>query len=195
MGFSLMPRESSGIGIHVAAGFYPFTVSALEPDTLTKQDGSQSQIARFDLELDDVFDAEGNPAVIDAIANLALTPKTKLWGWLTALGVPPVLHVAFDFDQVLGCRGVAKIVDNPSRDGSQMYSRVEDIGPERAQASQASVVRPDGMSIDWTVFWATARERNISREQIAREVGGDIGTLQSLPIKEVEKLLSLVGGG
>lgn len=138
---------------------------------------------RFDLEVKGVIDPEtGLPAVIDAMCNKVLSPKSNLWRWCEAFGLKPELGKPLDLESARGCEVFAIVAQVESDAGA--FSRVTDLMPmPRAQrmtglapAPQASVINPDGSS-NWTAFWSAITKAGLNRGHVIDHVGGDIETV------------------
>lgn len=84
-----------------------------------------NDIYRFYFDVENVLDEEGNQATTDAISSRTLSPKSKLWGWLTAFGLHPEVGKVIDLEEVVGKR--VMLVVTPSDNGE--YNRVTNIVP------------------------------------------------------------------
>lgn len=139
-------------------------------------DGSKfgsGDVVRIILEVQDQIDSDGNPVEIDAIANLKLTPKSKLWEWAEAFGLKPVVGQDFDTDDLVDCHARALIVDRdePSADG-KVYSRVEKIMAPGSNAAPASptIVNADGTP-NWSAFWPAIAKLGLNKQHVFDHIG------------------------
>lgn len=184
---------ASAGGVHVGPpGLYDAVISDVKQDHLAESKFGTGDIIRFYAKLHDVMDADGDPVIIDAIANLLLTPMSKLWSWLEALGVSPEVGYDIDIESVVGKPCVLSIIDNV-KDGTT-FSRVDGIFPaKRQQLTVDGLLTPTG-GINWTAFWAECGRRHINREMVAEYLGGDINTITVMPVLDVLQLLEELKG-
>jgi hypothetical protein len=77
-----------------------------------------------------LIDREYGGVLVTAIASvpeLGIGPRSKLYGWLKALGIDPAEHDEIDLSQLVGRRCRLKI-EHQERDGLT-YNRVADVLP------------------------------------------------------------------
>lgn len=184
-------QAKAGGGAKVKPGAYIVTCMGADADKLEDAKFGTGEVIRFLLELDDELDEQGNPIELDAIANAKLTPKSKLWSWCDAFGVPPVVGQAYDTDAVIGQKAQAIIVDKANDDGS-VFSRVENIVPlPRSMGGKGkpspTVINEDG-SPNYTAFWAALRALGLNRGHVIAHVG-DIETFMAMEGADVANVL------
>jgi len=138
-----MRASASGGLVHIGKpGLYDAVVSQVRTDQMTSSFGT-NDVVRFTCKLDLVVDEGGDPVHLDAIANARLTPQTKLWAWLEALGLHPEVDFDIDIEQAVGKACVLSIVD-AVREGTT-FSRVDAMyPPKRQQLAAEGLVTPTG---------------------------------------------------
>lgn len=170
-------EATAGGGIHFKPGTYTVTCTNIEEDQVESKFGTPD-VLRFYFQVEGVFDERGEEVSIDAIAARKLSPKSKAWSWLEALGVPISVGAKIDTDSAIGLSCLAVIVDKASEDGA-LFSRVDKLIP--LQAATKAAVPVEDMSIsDW---WAYTREigiersvlLNLSQKQFGQEPAGCTG--------------------
>ena len=146
------------------------TVTKLDPGTYTvrcmdiKEDKIENpqygdgRVIRFILEVDDVLDENGDPVVLDPIANDKLTPKSKLWGWLEAFGLTLEIGKSVDCDKAIGQTAIALIGERTGKDGTGSFPSVESLVP-----SQRASTATDDDSV--SAFWSMARNKGLTIAQ------------------------------
>lgn len=191
--------SASQAGVHLGRpGLYDAVVTDVKQDHITGGQFGSGDVARFFFRVSDVMDQAGDPVIIDAIANLLLSPMSKLWSWLENLGLRPEVGVEQDLEEAVGRLCVLSVIDNV-RDGVT-YSRVDGIFPARqAQPRVADGEAPPNLltptgELNFTGFWAEAQRRRISREMVADYLGGDLNSIAILPIGDVIKILDELRG-
>lgn len=206
MGFVIKATQSSGAIYVGPAGLYDAEIVEVRKDFIEGGLYGSGDVVRFMCALDDTVDEKGEPAIIDATANLLLSPKSKLWGWLENLAIYPAIGNSVDLDLALGKRCVLSIVDNV-RDGTT-YSKVDGLFPAKVSRAQANMAEARAQlqappsaelvtatgAVNWTGFWAEAGRRQISRPMVADYVGGDINAITTMPVLDVLKILEDLRG-
>jgi hypothetical protein len=195
MAFTIRATASQG-GVHLGRpGLYDAFVTDVRRDHLTGAQFGSGDVARFYCRVADVLDESGDPVIIDAIANLLLSPMSKLWGWLEALGMHPEIGVEQDLEEAVGKACVLSVVDNV-RDGVT-YSRVEGIFPARnapaAGLPAPNLLTPTG-EVNWTGFWAECTRRHISRDMVSDYLNGDLNQISAMPVGDVLGILENLSG-
>lgn len=115
------------------AGTYTAICTGIMEDVLPNSTYT-NDIYRFYFDVENLLDEEGNQATTDAISSRTLSPKSKLWGWLTAFGLKPEVGKVMDLEEVIGKR--VMLVVTPSDNGE--YNRVTNIVPLPKGAQPAS---------------------------------------------------------
>ena len=142
------PKEA-GSGSKIPPGNYTMTCTEVTEDALENPSFGTGEIIRFELETEDIFDEQGNPASIDAIANDKMSPKSKLWRWCEAFGAAPKVGEPFNLEQLIGCQAVAKIIDKLDEKGVPTgFTRVDDLTPLPGQKASSGPVSELSLS-DW----------------------------------------------
>jgi len=83
-------------GSNLKAGSYPVTLIDIKPDTIITNDRGEQDIFRWKFIVDDGSD-EG--VEHNAISSQNTSPRSKLFGWLTALLGEDAVKVGMDFDK------------------------------------------------------------------------------------------------
>lgn len=152
---SLVMKAKAAGGVHIKPGTYNVVCSGVREDEIENSQWDKNVI-RFDLQTTDVLDENGDAVELDAIASRKLSPKSKLWGWLTALGVQLDVGADIDLEEAIGHEALAVIEDHTGTDGA-VFSRVKDLIPP---ASQKAVVDVKDLPVsDW---WALVKESGFS---------------------------------
>lgn len=152
----LLRTPVQGGGVHIDPGTYKVRCMDVKPDHLDNSQFGTGDVIRFSLETEVLNPADGNPVTLDAMANDRLTPKSKLWGWLTAFGMKLDFSVDCDIEEAVSREAYAVVVDQPGKEGG-VFSRVEDIIPlPKSQMPPKSAAKDDGEP-DFDAFWKAVR--------------------------------------
>lgn len=146
---------AGGSKVELADGTYPVQVSEVIEDTIENPQFGNGDVVRIILLVDGVLQPDGEETHLDAIANMKLTPKSKLWGWVTAFGLELVVGSEFDTDALVGRSALARIENDVKEDGST-WPRVRDIFPAVVKPAAGSLTKPDGKP-DYNAFWARVK--------------------------------------
>lgn len=165
-------RATAGGGVHIPPGAYIVRCIETKEDVIENPQFGGGQIVRLSLEVQGKVDEAGNPIELDAIANLKLTPKSKLWEWASAFGKAPTVGTDFDTDSLVDCTAQAIVVDKVSGEGVT-YSRVDNIVPMPSgmPAQPPSVINSDG-SPNHTAFWTAVTSMGLTKKSVYEHVGG-----------------------
>src|SRR5262245_15238623 len=123
----LTRTPTQGASKHVEPGTYRVMCMALKEDQIENSEFGGRDVIRFTLRLTEVVDENADPVDLDAIANDKLTPKSKLWAWLTGFGLKLDMGTPCNIEACIGREAYAVIIDN-LKDGTA-FSKVEDIIP------------------------------------------------------------------
>lgn len=103
-------------GPDIADGTYPVTLTKVEgPKTIYPQQGPNAgkavEIYDWTFAIDGETEANGDPVELQATTSTALSPKSKMFGYITALagGKPPAVGAQVDTDKLIGRRALAAI--------------------------------------------------------------------------------------
>lgn len=185
-------KAQAGGGVHVPPGSYEVLCTATRLDKIDNSKFGNGDVVRLDLQIVDVLDENGDYIELDAIANQRLTPKSKLWEWATAFGLPPVLNQNFDTDALVGRTAQALIIDKVE-DGAT-FSRVDKIFPARAsQSAPAAAATSNGDGPDFDGFWRRVKAGGFERKDVAPYVDNDLSTLQRKSQNELDGILTEMG--
>lgn len=187
--------NASGGTVHVGPpGLYDVVIAGVKKDELTSTFGT-NDVCRFQCRLLQVLDSDGEPVVIDAIANWLLSPMSKLWAWLENLGMHPQVGFDLDLEDAIGRQAVASIIDGTSSKDGSLFSKVDALyAPKRgAMAPGADLLTPQG-GVNWTAFWAECGRRHITREMVVDALGGDINSITIMPVNDVLQILEDLRG-
>jgi len=164
----LTPKQSGGV--RVEPGIYAVTCVGATEDFIEGSRFGDGAILRIDLELEGETDSSGQPVIVDGIANLTLSPKSKLWGWVKAFGFELEFGTPFNTDDLIGARAQAVIVDKPSTsDPNLVFSAIDQIVPlprakGAAPAAKTAAVTSAGLPIgEW---WALTRKEGLSQPAV-----------------------------
>lgn len=116
-------------------GVYPATLTGYEE----QPDNGFGPGVKLIWQLDGLEDRDGNPREKWQFTSQKLTPKSKLWGTLTAIGVKVVLGTTYNLDdlmgQAVGRRAQLTVKHVPTPTGES--ARVTDVNGVVGQASPA----------------------------------------------------------
>ncbi len=178
---------------------YPAVIIKSAIDQLENSTYGNGRVLRLDCQLENILDEDGAAVVIDVIANPILTPRSKLWGWCEKLGFRPEIGMQLDTDSFQMKRCWVQVVDKRSKDGTTVFSTIEDLmyGPAMGStpppATEAPrLLNPDG-SVDFNVFWSEAARRGISQTMVKAQLEtADLNELVKLPPLDVLELLTIL---
>jgi hypothetical protein len=163
---------------HVNPGTYLVTCVGTEDDHIAEGPYGARDVVRLFLQLDGMKDDEGQPIILDGIANRVLSPKSTLWGWVQAFGFKPEFGVPFDTDVLAGHRAQAVVLDKPSKDGSAIFSNIDNIVPlpqgmsstpatsAPAPAPAPTPPAPTGDSAGLSTWWASVRAAGMKAPEV-----------------------------
>lgn len=156
----LMMKATAGGGVHIPPGTYPVTCTDVREDKIEKSQFSPDVI-RFDLDVE-LFDANGDQVKLDAIAAQKLSPKSKLWRWLTAFGVDVSVDADIDIEACIGLSCLAVVKDNEPKDGMPPLSKVDDLIPLPASGKANANIAELSIA-DW---WKLTRDKGFSLKEM-----------------------------
>ena len=140
----------------VEAGSYTVKCMDIKEDTIENSQFNPD-VYRLSLETEDVLTQEGNPVRLDAICSRTLSPKSKLWRWLTAFGMTPEVGKRIDLEDVVERSALAIVINKESEGG--VFSRVDDIVPLPSRRRAAAGEQEDDIS----AWWKRTRDAGIDR--------------------------------
>ena len=179
-------QSSGSASDYIEPGTYAVEVMDVEEFYLADSPYGDGHMLKLRLKVD------GSDSVVEAAASYKLSPRTKLYGWVSALGFQLDDIDEFDTDMLIGAQAFAVVVDNVSTNGTT-YSRVDSLVPlpkkaaakaapapavQKVAAGATSVINGDG-SANWTVFWAGAKEQGVTRKAVTDRLDG-------IPFTEVD---------
>lgn len=133
-------------GPDIPDGVYPVTLVDIKgPKTVTAQRGPK---AGQDIELLDwqfaVDDGPHDGVVIEVSTSLASGPRSKMYGFLTALfnGVAPQIGSSFEKDQLAGRRALATV-----KKDEQGWLRIENLGAMPVSMQQQRLAKDTGAPV------------------------------------------------
>lgn len=191
----------------MADGTYVVACIEVKDDVIESEQYGVSEVVRIYLEFEEVKDEDGEPAVLDAIANRKISKKAKLTRWATAMGVAPDLAANdFETEDLVAQRCMAVVVNRV--DGTEKWPRVTDLValPKSVAGRQSgTVVRQEAAAttpamitadytLDFTAFWAACKTMGIDRALVAGEVGGDLAVLQTMDPMDVVAIYNRLAG-
>lgn len=127
-------------GPKLDAGTYEVICADATTDQLPNPQFGDGNVLRLKLQVVDMVNPDGSDVVLDAIANLKLSPMSKLWGWIEAFGFKLEVGQDFDTDQLKGLNAYAVVGQREGQDGA-LWPRVESIIPlpkQRASSTSAA---------------------------------------------------------
>ena len=134
-------------------GTYPITIVAIAEGQIENPQYGDGRVVRIDMEFDGMVLPDGDPVILDAIANPKLSPKSKLGGWCKALGFDLEIGQEFDLDELVGAKGLA-VIENESKDGQDWPRVVNIVGTVRT--NRTTVPPADTSKPDIGAFWEAA---------------------------------------
>jgi hypothetical protein len=168
---SLLLTAEEG-GTKLDPGTYPVKCMDVKEDKLANSQFGNGEVIRFDLEVIDVLDEDGNPITLDGIANRKLTPGSKLWKWLEAFGLKMAVGERVDIEQIVGRQAFAVVV---SREGAKggTFARIENLVPAPSSTAAAGPVEEMEISAWWALVrsegFNTSDGRNKAEELFKKE--------------------------
>lgn len=149
-------------------GTYPMTIVDIQEAVIENPQYGDGNVIRIEMSLDGLIMEDGEPVILDTIANPKLSPKSKLGGWCKALGFDLSIGDEFDLDELKGAKGLA-VVENDIRDGQEWPRVVNIVGaPKTGNNSQAG-------PLDVSGFWIEAYklgDRDIIFAKVKSLTGG-----------------------
>ena len=157
-------RAETGGGPKIEPGLYAVTCTAVHDETLPNPQYGTGEIIRFDFTFDEVMDADGEPAMLDAIASKRLTPKSKLWEWSESLLNRELkIDDEIDTDEFMACQAMVQVIIDTKADGSQ-WSKIDKVLPMPKQGASKAEVPMESRSIsDW---WVALRSLGFTRQDV-----------------------------
>lgn len=126
-----------GGGYTVEPGTYPAMLTALEDFDYDDGEGKKT-LRRWTFALDGEVDPEGKAVTIDGVSSLATGPKSKAFGWLTALlARAPVTGEKFTPSMLVGRECMVTVELNA--DG---FSKVAAVVPQPKRRAAAPAPAP-----------------------------------------------------
>jgi hypothetical protein len=158
--------EITQSGPDIPDGVYPVTLVDIKgPKTVTAQRGPK---AGQDIQLLDwqfaVDDGPHDGVVIEVSTSLASGPRSKMYGFLTALfnGVAPNIGAAFEKPQLVGRRALATI-----KKDEQGWLRIENLGAMPLSMQQQKLAQTTGAPVQAAGSPAPATSNGTAREAVA----------------------------
>jgi len=160
-----------GAIVTVEPGTYPATLTNLEDFDYDDGEGKKV-LRRWTFALTDELDSDGNPAVLDGVSSLALGPKSKAFGWISALlGRTPDKGEQITRSMLVGKACLVTVVEKD--DG---YSKIEAVVP--APKKRAAVSSAGGTN---TPTAAMPELPPPSDEQLVAATGGGTLDVDEIP--------------
>lgn len=123
-----------GGGYTVEPGTYEATLIGLEDFQYDDGEGNKT-LRRWTFGLENEIDPEGKPVTIDGVSSTATGPKSKAFGWLTALlNRAPVTGETFTPSMLVG-RGCMVTIEL----NAEGYSKVAAVVPQPRRRPAAAV--------------------------------------------------------
>lgn len=170
-------KATAGGGVKVEPGTYECECIEANQDTIENPQFGSGDVLRVKVRLPGVNNEDGDEVELDAMANLKLTPKSKLWGWIEAFGFKLAIGQDFDTEQLRGKRAYAVVGQREGQDGA-LWARIEDFValPKSAQPQKttADILHFDENGdavVDWTVMWTLLRKHGITNKHFADNFG------------------------
>lgn len=149
----------------VPVGSFVATCTAIIEDTL-KNSKFNDEIYRLYFNVDGKTDEEGNQMTTDAVSSRAFSPKSKLWGWLEAFGLQPVVGKVMDLEAVVGRKVMIVVKQNGE------YTRVDDLVPLPEGMAPPAPTRVDDIPFDHST--SLSDELRAKAAAIATTTGGPV---------------------
>ena len=190
-------KETAEVKIAVTAGrpkvdldngTYPMTIVAINEAFLPNPQYGDGNVVRIDMELVDLVTPDGEPIILDTIANPKLSPKSKLGGWCKALGFDLEIGQEFELDELIGAKGLA-VIENETKDGQDWPRVVNIVGAPKS--SNGSVRKADG-SPDFDAFWKQAKEAGYIAKDLREQFG--FSDIPKKTAEELEGILAVITG-
>lgn len=162
--------EVSQSGPDIPDGVYPVTLVDIKgPKTVTAQRGPK---AGQDIDLLDwdfaVDDGEHDGVVIQATTSTASGPRSKMYGFLTALfnGVAPQIGAGFEKPDLVGRRALATVKKDEGG-----WLRIENLGAMPVSMQQQKLAKATGAPVAVAGSPAPATSAGTAREAVAAGAG------------------------
>jgi hypothetical protein len=153
-------------GPDIPDGVYPVTLVDIKgPKTVTAQRGPK---AGQDIELLDwqfaVDDGPHDGVLIEVSTSLASGPRSKMYGFLTALfnGVAPNIGTNFEKPELVGRRALATVKKDEAG-----WLRIENLGAMPISMQQARLAKDTGAPVAPAGSPAPAQSTGTAREAVA----------------------------
>lgn len=181
-------QATAGEVSKVPNGTYLVECYKVEDQTLPNAQFGNGEVVKIFVTLPEgPFQEDGSETHLDAIANRKLTPKSKLWGWSTAFGCDIAVGMAWDTEDLVGRRALAR-VENEEKDQT-LWPRIIDIFPEQQKAE--SLRKADGTA-DLNVFWKEVKVLGKAQSDV-RDLGHDLNRMGAKSVSELEEILRFLG--
>lgn len=162
--------EVTQSGPDIPDGVYPVTLVDIKgPKTVTAQRGVN---AGKDIQLLDwefaVDDGPHDGVVIQATTSVASGPRSKMYGFLTALfnGVAPAIGAKYEKGDLAGRRALATIKKDP-----EGWLRIENLGAMPVSMQQQKLAKATGAPVAEAGSPAPATSNGTAREAVAAGTG------------------------
>lgn len=142
MPLTVTATESAGYELHEADEWFTGTIEAIE-----ETEGQWGPGLKWIIHIDDETHDDGAPRETWAFCSQKLSPRSKLWGWLKALGYDVEAGDTIDLTEFLGkrCQVMFEHYDGYDPDGNPMWKeKVTKIrkGKGAAQTRKAAKSKP-----------------------------------------------------
>lgn len=174
----------------VVPGTYPVVCTRVEEKYLEKPTYGDGHVLAVYIDLEDYEDDEGKAVELNGIASYVLSPKSKLWGWMTAFGIKVEVGGEYEPQDMIGRHAFAMIGEKPGKDGG-MFNTIDSLMPVPAarrgpgNAVNTEAYFPDG-------FWRDVRALGFDRDDVKPLVDGDLKALGTLDDEGLKNLLILL---
>jgi hypothetical protein len=164
--------EVTQSGPDIPDGVYPVTLVDIKgPKTVTAQRGPKAgqeiDLLDWDFAIDD---GPHDGVVIQATTSTASGPRSKMYGYLTALfnGVAPTIGTKFEKPELVGRRALATV-----KKDEQGWLRIENLGAMPVSMQQARLARDTGAPTAPAGSPAPATSAGTAREAVAAGTSSD----------------------
>lgn len=165
---------------NVEPGVYFATCTGVKDDTIENPQFGNGDIVRIYLRLDDMVAEDGEPVVLDGMANRIISPKSKLTRWAEALGRPINFDEEDDFETEDLVEGRCQV--KVTRENKDSWPKVDDLTAlPRGMANQPTVddtiafLKVDAKgeaAVDWTIFWTVVKRHGLNKTHIINAAEG-----------------------
>lgn len=192
-------------GKDIEPGTYDVRCIKVWPDVLENPQFGTGDVLKIKLQFPDIEEDDGSLFEMDAMANFTLSPRSKLYGWAMAFGCEIDLNADdFDAEEMLDKTAQAVIVKVKKPDGSTWPS-IDSIVPAPVRRRRAAESAPKSEpkddaapsiltamgAVDWTAFWTATTRMGMTRESVAAQWNGDLGTLEKADPIEVAEWMQI----